>query len=111
MSEISSIGSNTDVFINNIWKSKTNKDDKKEMSIKQEVQTKANINSEKETPLKEEVQTETFVNSKGEKIVAIKTPFGGFRYIKIGEIDNSLLSDNKTSIDVETLDKAKAFTS
>lgn len=109
MSEISSIGSNTDMFINNIWKSKTKKNDKKEISIKQEIQTKSNINSKKETPIKEEAQTETFVNSKGEKIVALKMSFGGFRYIKIGEVGDSLLSDNKTSIDTEALDKV--FTS
>lgn len=55
---------------------------------------------------KDEAQTEIFINSKGEKIVSVKTSFGGIQYIKIGEVSDSLLNYSKVSANIEALEKA-----
>ncbi len=52
-----------------------------------------------------ETQTEIFVNSKGEKIVAMKMPFGSLRYIKIGEVTDFLIDNAEISTNIEALEK------
>lgn len=106
----------TDLFINNIYKLKDNLNNKRKISIKEKTQTEIFIKFEEKTEAfvdskedldskEDEIQTKTFVNAKGERIVAIKMPFGGFQYIKVGEMQDSLLN-NKTSSNIEMLEKA-----
>lgn len=70
------------------------------------LELKDNTDNKEKTSIKEETQTQIFVNSNGERIVAIKTSLGGVSYIKIGEVSDSLLNETKTSVNIESLEKA-----
>lgn len=117
MNGINIIDSNVNLFINstqvkkvrsqnyNIDKlKKNNVDDEKINLAKNKTKVKVFLNSEEEKI--EETQSEIFVNSQGEQIVAIKTLSGSIQYIKIGEITDFLLNDNKTSANINLLEKA-----
>jgi len=56
----------------------------------------------------EETQTQIFVNAKGERILAIKTGFG-VHYLKIGEEEDFMLSDNKSISNTEMLSQNAAI--
>ena len=56
----------------------------------------------------EETQTKIFVNAKGERVLAVKTASGVF-YLKIGEEQDLMLSDDKSISNTEMLPKNAAM--
>lgn len=96
---------NTNLSID--WELKDNADNKKKVTKKEfkleiPINSREEIKTETSNPIKE-TQTEIFVNSMGEQIMAVKTPFGGFQYIKVGKITNSLFSYNKAFTNIEPI--------